>query len=107
MRVCESVSHASCASFASRASFASLVNFDQMQVVIMDLHGVNNFVNAPQFNLLQRCVFQTINYKLFKDAVKSILCITKGSNSAHNIAQILHLSNFFELKRLVYIHSQA
>jgi hypothetical protein len=36
----------------------------------------------------------------------SVLLITKGPTDI-NIAQILHLSNFFELKRtLVYIHLQ-
>jgi hypothetical protein len=44
-----------------------------------------------------------------KDAVKSVLRISsaynKGGPADINIAQILHLSNFFELKRsLVYIH---
>jgi hypothetical protein len=54
-------------------------------------------------------VFQTITYKLFKDAVKSVLRITKPGELTDNIdiAQILHLSHFFELKRLVYIHLQA
>ena len=31
----------------------------------------------------------------------------KGGPPDINIAQILHLSNFFELKRRVYIHVQA
>jgi hypothetical protein len=31
----------------------------------------------------------------------------KGGLAAINIAQILHLSNIFEFKRRVYIHSQA
>ena len=43
-----------------------------------------------------------------KDAVKSVLRISsahnKGGPTDINIAQILHLSNFFELKRRVYIH---
>jgi hypothetical protein len=54
-------------------------------------------------------MYEENNY--IKDAVKSVLRIC----SAHNkegpqiavIAQILHLSNCFELKRLVYIHLQA
>jgi hypothetical protein len=46
-----------------------------------------------------------------KDHVKSVLRISsahnKGGPTDINIAQILHLSNFFELKRtLVYIHLQ-
>jgi hypothetical protein len=49
-------------------------------------------------------------YKL-KDAVKSVLRISSAHNRGGptdiNIAQILHLSNFFELKRLVYIHLEA
>jgi hypothetical protein len=36
----------------------------------------------------------------------SVLLITKRDPQI-NIAQILHLSNFFELKRIVYIHLQA
>jgi hypothetical protein len=44
---------------------------------------------------------------LFKDAVKSVLRISsahnKGGLADINIAQVLHLSNFFELKRLIYI----
>jgi hypothetical protein len=48
---------------------------------------------------------------IFKDHVKSVLRISsahnKGGPTDINIAQILHLSNFFELKRtLVYIHLQ-
>ena len=46
-----------------------------------------------------------------KDHVKSVLRISsahnKGGPTDTNIAQILHLSNFFELKHtLVYIHLQ-
>jgi hypothetical protein len=45
------------------------------------------------------------------DAVKSVLSISsvhnKGEPPDINIAQILNLSNFFELKRRVYIHLQA
>jgi hypothetical protein len=37
----------------------------------------------------------------------SVLLITNGHPPDINIAQILHLSNFFELKRRVYIHLQA
>jgi hypothetical protein len=43
-----------------------------------------------------------------KDAAKSVLRTSsahnKGGPADINIAQILHLSNFFELKRRVYIH---
>ena len=48
----------------------------------------------------------------FKDHVKSVLRISsahnKGGPAEINIAQILHLSNFFELKprTLVYINLQ-
>ena len=50
-------------------------------------------------------------YKNVKDHVKSVLRISSGHNKGGpadiNIGQILHLSNFFELKRtLVYIHLQ-
>jgi hypothetical protein len=48
---------------------------------------------------------------LIKDTVKSVLSISsahyKGGPADINIAQILHLSNFFELKRRVYIHLQV
>jgi hypothetical protein len=47
----------------------------------------------------------------FKDDVHSVLRISfvhnKGGPPDINIAQILHLSNFFELERTVYIHLQA
>jgi hypothetical protein len=49
--------------------------------------------------------------RLLKDDVDSVLCISSAHNKGGppdiNIAQILHLSNFFELKRTVYIHLQA
>jgi hypothetical protein len=50
---------------------------------------------------------------IFKDAVKSVLRISSAHNKGGpmdiNIAQILDLSNLFELKRSyrVYIHLQA
>jgi hypothetical protein len=47
----------------------------------------------------------------FKDDVHSVLRISsahnKGGHPDINIAQILHLSNFFELKRIVYIPLQV
>jgi hypothetical protein len=48
----------------------------------------------------------------FKDDVHSVLRISSAHNKGGppdiNIAQILHLSNFFELKRtVVYIHLQV
>jgi hypothetical protein len=46
-----------------------------------------------------------------KDDVHSVLRISftdnKGGPPDINIAQILYLSNFFELKRTVYIHLQV
>jgi hypothetical protein len=48
---------------------------------------------------------------MFKDDVHSVLHISSAHNKGGppdiNMAQILHLSNFFELKRTVYIHLQA
>ena len=48
---------------------------------------------------------------MFKDDVHSVLRISSAHNKGGppdiNIAQILHLSNFFELKCRVYIHLQA
>jgi hypothetical protein len=48
---------------------------------------------------------------IFKDDVHSVLRISSAHNKRGppdiNIARILHLSNFFELKRRVYIHLQA
>ena len=45
---------------------------------------------------------------LVKDDVHPVLRISSAHNKGGppdiNIAQILHLSNFFELKRTVYIH---
>ena len=47
----------------------------------------------------------------FKDDVHPVLRISSAHNKGGppdiNIAQILHLSNFFELERTVYIHLQA
>jgi hypothetical protein len=47
----------------------------------------------------------------FKDDVHSVLRISsahnKGGPPEINIAQILYLSNFFELKRIVYINLQV
>jgi hypothetical protein len=49
--------------------------------------------------------------KTLKDDVHSVLRISSAHNKGGppdiNIAQILHLSNFFELKRTVYIHLQV
>jgi hypothetical protein len=46
-----------------------------------------------------------------KDDVHSVLRFSSAHNKGGppniNIAQILHLSNFFELKRTVYIHLQV
>jgi hypothetical protein len=46
-----------------------------------------------------------------KDDVQSVLRISSAHNKGGppdiDIAQILHLSNFFELKRTVYIHLQV
>ncbi len=48
---------------------------------------------------------------LSKDAVKSVLRIgsahNKGEPADINIAQIFHLSNFSDIKILVYIHLRA
>jgi hypothetical protein len=48
---------------------------------------------------------------LLKDDVQSVLRISSAHNKGKpqdiNIAQILYLSNFFELKRIVYIHLQT
>jgi hypothetical protein len=48
---------------------------------------------------------------IVKDDVHSVLRISSAHNKGEppniNIAQILHLSNFFELKRTVYIHLQV
>ena len=59
---------------------------------------------------MRELTFATLMFKV-KDHVKSVLRISsahnKGGPTDINIAQILHLSNFFELKRtLVYIHLQ-
>ena len=49
--------------------------------------------------------------KSIKDDVHSVLRISSAHNKGGppdiNIAQILHLSNFFELKRTVYINLQV
>ena len=50
-------------------------------------------------------------FDILKDDVHSVLRISSAHNKGGppdiNIAQILHLSNFFELKRIVYIHLQV
>jgi hypothetical protein len=56
--------------------------------------------------LSEYCYFMCNLSDKFKDAVKSVLCISsarnKGGPADINIAQILHLSNFFELKQSLY-----
>jgi hypothetical protein len=53
----------------------------------------------------------SVSHHTFKDDVHSVLCISSAHNKAQppdiDIAQILNLSNFFELKRRVYINLQA
>ena len=55
--------------------------------------------------------FVRITKCFLKDDIHSVLRISSAHNKGGppdiNIAQILHLSNFFELKRTVYIHLQA
>jgi hypothetical protein len=52
-----------------------------------------------------------ISLSCIKDDVHSVMRISsahnKGGPQDINIAQILHLSNFFELKCTVYIHLQV
>ena len=56
--------------------------------------------------LSEYCYFMCNLSGKFKDAVKSVLRISsarnKGGPADINIAQILHLSNFFELKQSLY-----
>jgi hypothetical protein len=62
------------------------------------------------FNACGHPDFVCIKFKL-KDAVHSVLRISSAHNKGGppdiNIAQILHLLNFFELKHTVYIHLQV
>jgi hypothetical protein len=62
------------------------------------------------FNASGHPDFVCIKFKL-KDAVHSVLRISSAHNKGGppdiNIAQILHLLNFFELKHTVYIHLQV
>jgi hypothetical protein len=52
-----------------------------------------------------------LNHAMLKVDFHSVLRINSAHNKGGppdiNIAQIFHLSNFFELKRRVYIHLQA
>jgi hypothetical protein len=51
------------------------------------------------------------NYHPIKDVLKSVLRISSAHNKEGtadiNIAEIVHLSNFFKLEHGVYIHLQA
>jgi hypothetical protein len=53
-----------------------------------------------------KCIIKLVDENI-KDDVHSVVRISsahnKGGHPDINIAQILHLSNFFELKRTVYI----
>ena len=57
------------------------------------------------------CMLLFKNNNVFKDDFHSVLRISSAHNKGGapdiNIAQILDLSNFFELKCRVYIHLQA
>ena len=70
-------------------------------------HRLCRIPNTANSKLGQRLA-QT---KPFKDDVHSVLRISSAHNKGGppdiNIAQILQLSNFFELKRTVYIHLQV
>ena len=67
---------------------------------------VHNHIHKPFVNNALAFVHITL-----KDDVHSVLRISSAHNKGGppdiNIAQILHLSKFFELKRIVYIHLQV
>jgi hypothetical protein len=61
---------------------------------------------------MRNAVFHILLFaRTLKDAVLSVLRISSAHNKGGppdiKIAQILHLSNFFELKDRFYIHLQA
>ena len=111
----------------SRPSKGDVIHFDFSTIIsneTLQLKFVNlkPFINGklPAINSSQHNKFDPVNsrfpfQRLFpffiKDAVKSVLRISsahnKGGPADINIAQILHLSNFFELNCLLYIHLQA
>jgi hypothetical protein len=69
--------------------------------------GFRDVILVTVILLPVKCLFN----RSLKDHVKSVLRISSAHNKEEptdiNIAQILHLSNFFELKHtLVYIHLQ-
>ena len=75
----------------------------EMRVILLDILGQwrNYFTQISRVKMFAVCIL--------KDHIKSVLRISsahnKGGPTDINIAQILHLSNFFELKRtLVDIH---
>jgi hypothetical protein len=69
------------------------------------------FIRVFTLKRMQTLSIYDRSCSLFKDDVHSVLRISSAHNKGGppdiNIAQILHLSNFFELKRTVYIHLQV
>ena len=74
-------------------------------------HAVRVVKNVTCLNSLLTLVSSHPSSLDVKDDVHSVLRISSAHNKGGppdiNIAQILHLSNFFELKRTVYIHLQV
>ena len=72
---------------------------------------INEFINDSQQAFRARIRLFRFARDNLKDDFHSVLPISsahnKGGTPDIKIAQILHLSNFFELKRTVYIHLQA
>jgi hypothetical protein len=81
-----------------------------------------NYETAENFGCYKASVTDgeyVLNILVYKDILKmmstlfcaSVLRISSAHNKGGppdiNIAQILHLSNFFESKRIVYIHLQV
>jgi hypothetical protein len=72
---------------------------------------LNEQLSHNHHSLSIRTVGKDKTYINFKDDVHSVLRISSAHNKGGppdiNIAQILHLYNFFELKPTVYIHLQV
>jgi hypothetical protein len=69
------------------------------------------FLQEWAVKVLRRMNCLPLLYESLKDDVNSVLRISSAHNKGGppdiNIAHILHLLNFFELKRIVYIHLQV
>jgi hypothetical protein len=94
--------------------FAMLLNEYEIAFMIRKIRNIRNlgnvYIRCPHIVMSRTDAQNGLDFHI-KDAVKSVLRFSsahnKGRHAYINIAQILHPSNLFVLKRRVYIHLQA